>query len=396
MRFLFETEAWTEAQLCPIVLRRVFRQRDEQFVNLLDEMRRAQLSPFSVALLKHCVNYPPASFLTPATTAQPLPPTCDSMRTDTAAAAADPAPAAPNLFLSTRLFAKNDAADYENQRRLEELRRSEGGAQLHIWLSHDEGNANFVKDCIAPARVSLRLGAQVMLLKNLDQHAKLVNGSRGVVTGFETQLSAERLKKVHMHPAGSPPLVPRVAFQVDPMAGAQGWITRNIYPEEWTVEEGGRTVASRTQVPLKLAWGISIHKSQGMTISSLEVELGSCFEAGQAYVALSRAVSLQQTRIITFDERRVRSNAKVVAFYANIEADNPEQAVDVAPTTPRHDMPRPSGNSSCNAAAVNQPGSQVGDVAKLELSEQQRARIEANKAAALARRRALSVTAAFS
>ena len=53
-----------------------------------------------------------------------------------------------------------------------------------------------------------------MLLKNLDQQAKLVNGSRGIVIGFEAPPSADRLKRVKMYPEGSPPLVPRVAFQV--------------------------------------------------------------------------------------------------------------------------------------------------------------------------------------
>ena len=74
------------------------------------------------------------------------------------------------------------------------------------------------------------------------------------------------------------------------------------------------------QVPLKLAWAISIHKSQGMTLPSLEVELAQCFEAGQAYVALSRAVSLSSTRILSFDASRVKANPRVEAFYDRIEA----------------------------------------------------------------------------
>ena len=110
-----------------------------------------------------------------------------------------------------------------------------------------------------------------MLLKNLDQAHRLVNGSRGIVVSFEPAPNPERLRRVAMHPAHAPPMLPRVAFQVDAAAGDKGWLTRLVMPEDYTVEEGNRPIASRTQMPLKLAWAISIHKSQGMTISSLEV-----------------------------------------------------------------------------------------------------------------------------
>ena len=168
--------------------------------------------------------------------------------------------------------------------RLDALAHGEGAA-LRIWMSYDEGAPNLIKDCIAQPRLSLRLGAQVMLLKNLDQQAKLVNGSRGVVTGFEAPALDERLKRVTMHPKDMPPLVPRVAFQVDPLAGAAGWLTRVVYPEEWTVEEGGRTVASRTQVHLKLA-PISIRSNLNLNLSlSLNLNLA------RRYLSSSRGPS---------------------------------------------------------------------------------------------------------
>jgi len=107
-------------------------------------------------------------------------------------------------------------------------------------------------------------------------------------------------------------------------AGGEG-VTRTIVPEEWKLEQGGVTVASRTQVPLKLAWAISIHKSQGMTLETAELDLARCFDEGHAYVALSRAVSLRQARLASFDPTRVRANKRVAAFYDALEAEQQQQ-----------------------------------------------------------------------
>jgi len=93
------------------------------------------------------------------------------------------------------------------------------------------------------------------------------------------------------------------------------WQRRSRSPQ-WT--------ATLTQVPLKLAWAISIHKSQGMSISLLSVDLQQVFASGQAYVALSRARSLQGLMLEDFEPYMVvgetqQPNARVVAFYDKIE-----------------------------------------------------------------------------
>lgn len=81
----------------------------------------------------------------------------------------------------------------------------------------------------------------------------------------------------------------------------------------------GEIVASRTQLPLMLAWAMSIHKSQGQTLDSVRVDLGKAFEKGQAYVALSRATSLESLQIVNFNPSVVMCHPKVTQFYKLIE-----------------------------------------------------------------------------
>ncbi|KAG7664578.1 PIF1 [[Candida] subhashii] len=92
-----------------------------------------------------------------------------------------------------------------------------------------------------------------------------------------------------------------------------------VEPEQWTVEdEEGNVLVSRIQFPLILAWSLSIHKSQGQTLARVKVDLRRIFETGQAYVALSRAVSRSGLQVLNFNESKVRSHPKVIAFYNSL------------------------------------------------------------------------------
>jgi ATP-dependent DNA helicase PIF1 len=83
---------------------------------------------------------------------------------------------------------------------------------------------------------------------------------------------------------------------------------RVLSPEVWEIEFGGKTVAKRTQIPLRLAWALSIHKSQGMSIDRLKVSLSGVFEFGQAYVALSRATSVKGLILEGFKPELVKAH----------------------------------------------------------------------------------------
>lgn len=143
-------------------------------------------------------------------------------------------------------------------------------------------------------KLTLAVGAQVMLLVNLDQDAGLVNGSRGIVTGF------------------SPSGLPLVKFLNQ---AASLLIERKPW---WLPDHDG---IGRAQIPLKVAYAITIHKSQGATLDSALVDIGSStFEFGQAYVALSRVKSLEGLYVWKLDPRKIRCHPAVVEFYTNLAA----------------------------------------------------------------------------
>jgi ATP-dependent DNA helicase PIF1 len=84
-------------------------------------------------------------------------------------------------------------------------------------------------------------------------------------------------------------------------------------------EVDGTELASRSQIPLILAWAMSIHKSQGQTLDRVRVDLGQSFEDGMAYVALSRATCMESLQIVNFKPSKVTASAKVATFYRSLE-----------------------------------------------------------------------------
>ena len=132
--------------------------------------------------------------------------------------------------------------------------------------------------CPAKEELTLKLGAQVMLIKNLDVAKSLVNGARGTVVDYDWERNG----------------LPIVKF----MNGLR--MTMNY--ESWSYKlNSSDSLVTRKQLPLQLAYSISIHKSQGMTLDCAEISLSRVFECGQAYVALSRVKSLDSLRIVVFE-----------------------------------------------------------------------------------------------
>lgn len=204
-----------------------------------------------------------------------------------------------------------------------------------------------LSNCMAPPAIHLKKGAQVMLIKNMED--TLVNGSIGRVVAFMDEAnfdmyrenedafatnsngdlepdedSASRAKKkikslAHDKGITAARKWPLVCF-VQPDGTERHLLCQ---PEAWKIElPNGEVQAQRQQIPLILAWALSIHKAQGQTLQRVKVDLGRVFEKGQAYVALSRATSQAGLQVTRFEPRKVMVHPKVVNFYNNLVSIN--------------------------------------------------------------------------
>lgn len=148
------------------------------------------------------------------------------------------------------------------------------------------------KHCLAPERLYLRDGAVVMFVKNNFEKG-YVNGTLGTVVGF----TEKNFPVVEIHVTGE--LV-------------------NVLPAEWDVEDHsintGQVLARIKQFPLRLAWAITIHKSQGMSLDAAEIDLGRPFAPGMGYVALSRVRTLEGIRLLGLNNKALRVHEDVVVF----------------------------------------------------------------------------------
>lgn len=163
--------------------------------------------------------------------------------------------------LITELHTVNVDVDAINEQKLKEL----SGDEL-IYSQHSTGAANYVENLqrsvLAPAVLTLKQGALVMAVKN-DVSRRYVNGSIGTVVDFEPVTD-----------------YPVVEF----MNGK----TVTLQPDTWELRDGDKKRASISQVPLRLAYAITVHKSQGMTLDLAKIDLRKAFVEGMGYVALSR------------------------------------------------------------------------------------------------------------
>lgn len=251
-RFCFQSQAWEKSIEISFELKEVHRQKDPEFVKILNFIRIGHVtSEIQERLLK--------------TGKQKI---------------------ESNGILATQLCSHTNDANSINESKLENLT----GEQKTFDCQDSDPNMKKLLDIQVPApdKLVLKIGAQVMLLKNINLSIGLVNGARGVVVKYTDGLPVVLFKNKKEYTAK---------------------------PEKWIIKTPGGMIVTRRQVPLRLAWAFSIHKSQGLTLDCVEMSLSKVFEAGQAYVALSRAQSLDSLRVLDFDSKQVWANPDVLQYY---------------------------------------------------------------------------------
>lgn len=278
--FCFNAQAWKDLNLYTIVLDKVYRQADKKFVGALNNLRLGKVTNEDVKLFKsRCVQN-------------------DSEVPEDA----------------VKLYSINEKADAENQRRFDALpgkpRKYIADDKIRSYINGSSTmvsptNPNlpswdkakwerFNADCRVPQTLYLKKGARVMLLSNTNFTSGLVNGSCGTVTALDSDGA-------------------KVKFD----NGEEQWVRT----EDFEVKEGRQVKISRSQLPLRLAYGLTIHKSQGTTLDQVYVDFDRVFAEGQAYVALSRARSLDGLYIKGFDKDTVFVNESVLNFYTGLKGE---------------------------------------------------------------------------
>ncbi len=259
--FFFDAHVFREMQLISVELKKVYRQRDKQFISLLDHIRTSHVSDSDLRLLNERVN---ASIAT------------------------------EEGRLSITLSGRRDTVDYINEKQLNTL-----PDQPTIFYGHIEGE--FPESSLpTPIELEVKTGAQVLFIKN-DKERRWVNGTLGTIIGLGDE--ADGIIYVRTEDGRD--------FDVEREIWSNVRYTFN--EKEQKIEE--EEIGSYRQFPLRLAWAITVHKSQGLTFNNVKIDFtGGVFAGGQTYVALSRCTSLQG---ISLQEPIRRENIFVRADVTN-------------------------------------------------------------------------------
>ncbi len=188
---------------------------------------------------------------------------------------------------ATRLFVRNVNVDALNAKELDKF-----VSEPKVFKMRQTGFSKLTnalkKNCLAQEELVLKVGAEVMFIKNSPE-GEYVNGTRGRVVGFND-------------------------YNGLPIVKTTIGKTITASESEWVLEENGVVRAKLIQIPLRLAWAVTIHKSQGMTLDSAEIDLSDAFEAGMGYVALSRVRTLGGIKLMGLNETALSVNPKILDF----------------------------------------------------------------------------------
>lgn len=270
-KFCFEAESWKKCfdDSNTFYLTKIFRQEDEKFQKCLNEIRIAELSQDTINILESCLE--------------------KKIENEFGIE--------PTIIFPTKIDVEKI-----NDDKLDELAIDNNQFYEYEMTTNFIGNCfgidkdqqieKYRKNLQAPIKLQLCIGAQVMLLVNLDLIGGLCNGSRGVVIDFVEEF-------------------PKVRFT----NGEEMVLTKHV----WSFDYDNKPFIEFIQVPLMVAYAITIHKSQGSTLDCVIVDLKNIFEYGQVYTALSRVKSIEGLSIKNMSIDKIKCHPVVKTFYKELK-----------------------------------------------------------------------------
>ena len=273
-KFCFMSQAWVNAAPHICYLTQQYRQTNDELNSILNEIRTGSISEMGYDTLQRAVNLKIKSKIDP-----------------------------------TKLFTHNYDVDTINEQELKKIK-----SKSKFFSAETKGNEKLIeglkKSVLAMERMELKLGAKVMFVRNIPEKG-VVNGSLGEIVDFDEEED-----------------YPLVRLTDERLVIAS--------PEDWKIQdETGKVLAQFNQIPLRLAWAITIHKSQGMTLDAAEIDLSNTFERGQGYVALSRLKKLENLKLLGINQVALQVDAlafkadrRFQQLSAKAENDNPKTALE--------------------------------------------------------------------
>jgi ATP-dependent exoDNAse (exonuclease V) alpha subunit len=248
--FAWQSPVWKDLDFRTCYLQKQFRQNEESLIKVLNEIREGKVSESSIAILNSRMNIE-----------------------------------LHNSFKPTRLHTHNINVDKINMEQLDKLK-----AKKKVFHAEVDGEYILIekifKTSLVLKELSLKVGATVIFIKNNIEKG-YVNGTTGVIVSFGEK-----------------------GFPVVQTSSGMLIIASS---ENWSISDhSGATLAKVSQIPLRLAWALTIHKSQGMTLDSAEIDLSKTFEVGQGYVALSRVKSIEGLKLLGFNKKALEVNQLIL------------------------------------------------------------------------------------
>jgi ATP-dependent DNA helicase PIF1 len=318
--FCFESEHWFDVFTTNnhIELTKIFRQTDQKYIDILSKIRRGILDEESIQSLSQCINKP-VNNAHAITQLFPLKSKVETVNRVMFSKIREDSKVFNFEFNFNNNKYLNDNSQIEQSvlQRCNDLNEEFKQREMEkILVSY-----NFVK-CL-----ELKVGSVVMCTKNICIEAGICNGSQGIIEEIRSDGPLVRFNN------GIIQVINKI------------WVQSTEYP-----------TITVCQIPICLAWAITIHKIQGITLDNAMIDVGNTvFEYGQTYVALSRIKSLDGLHLINFDAKKIKANPKVIEFYNHMKDERETKDLVMLPpqtNTVGGTARRSSAEASAGAAAI--------------------------------------------